>query len=90
MNLALLERILTRWYEAGHPERSLLTLSELEAGDTGVVVDADSNTLIATQDEWQQYERLYPRIETLHHDVSGSPATPGRLPANRTRTPRTR
>ncbi|CAN5220558.1 hypothetical protein BH20GEM2_BH20GEM2_12740 [soil metagenome] len=89
--LALLDRILTRWYEAGHPEGTLPELSELEAGDTGVVLDADSNTLIATQDEWRQYERLHSVLETLQrHHVQGSREIPARPPNNRTRTRKNR
>lgn len=85
--LALLERILTRWYEAGHREGTHPELSELEAGD----VDADSNTLIATQDEWRQYERLHSVLETLQrHHVQGSREIPARPPNNRTRTRKNR
>jgi hypothetical protein len=81
--LALLDRILTRWYEAGHPEGTLPELSELEAGDTGVVLDADSNTLIATQDEWRQYERLH---SVLRHCSAITCREPGRYPLDRPTT----
>ena len=62
-DLALLDRILARWYEAGRPEGTLPELSELEAGDTGVVVDADTNALIATQDEWRVYEHIRAKLD---------------------------
>ena len=61
--LGVLDTVLTRWHQAGHPEDSLPDPSQLEAGDTGLVVDAGAKTLIATAEEWEVFLRLRSRLE---------------------------
>ena len=52
-------RIQQRWADAGHPAGSFPDPSEMEADDTGNVVDGDSMALIATPGEWKIYARLH-------------------------------
>lgn len=52
-------RIQQRWADAGHPPGSFPDPSEMEADDTGNVVDGDSMALIATPGEWELYARLH-------------------------------
>ena len=52
-------RIQRRWTDAGHPAGSFPDPSEMEADDTGNVVDGESMALIATPGEWEVYARLH-------------------------------
>lgn len=59
--LGVLDTVLTRWHQAGHPDDSLPDPSQLEAGDTGLVVDGGTKTLIATEEEWEVFLRFRDR-----------------------------
>ncbi len=56
--LRIVEEVLDRWMEAGHPADSAPTLDDLEPDDTGNVFDEQSKTLIATPEEWTVYARV--------------------------------
>jgi hypothetical protein len=57
-DLQILRDILDRWEAAGHPAGSVPSSSDLEPTDTGIVVDPDTKTLIATPPEWEVFERV--------------------------------
>lgn len=56
--LETVEEVLDRWEEAGHPRGSVPAAEDLEPSDTGILVDPDSMTLIATPAEWEVFERV--------------------------------
>lgn len=54
-----LGRVQERWVAAGHPADSFPEPREMQADDTGNVVDSSSQRLIATPDEWQLFTRVH-------------------------------
>lgn len=64
-------RVQERWVGAGHPAGSFPEPEEMQADDTGNVVDSSSQRLIATPDEWQVFTRIQ---AALAHD--GEPPAP--------------
>lgn len=62
-DLRVVEGVLDRWTEAGHPADSAPALQDLEPDDTGNVFDEDSKALIATPEEWAVYARLLRALE---------------------------
>lgn len=54
-----LGRVQARWVAAGHPAGSFPEPREMQADDTGNVVDSSSQCLIATPDEWQLFTRVH-------------------------------
>lgn len=61
--LRIVEDLLNRWTEAGHPADSAPSLEDLEPDDTGNVFDENSKWLIATPEEWAIYARVLRAIE---------------------------
>ncbi len=57
-DLRTVQEVLNRWEAAGHPPGSVPSASDLEPSDTGVVVDPDTMTLVATSAEWEVFQRV--------------------------------
>lgn len=68
-------RVQERWVGAGHPAGSFPAPRELQADDTGNVVDSNSQRLIATPDEWQVFTRIHAAL--AHGDEPPAPSAHG-------------
>ena len=62
-DLEVLRDVLDRWERAGHPAGSIPSSSDLEPTDTGMVVDPDTQTLIAQPQEWEVFQRVIQQLD---------------------------
>lgn len=62
-DIEVLRDVLDRWERAGHPAGSIPNSSDLEPTDTGMVVDPDTQTLIAHPQEWEVFQRVIEQLD---------------------------